>query len=131
MFESRGVWRAIFVFGGFDFFYRLLGRNNPVKPAAFGHGTEEKVCIAGEDRERGAEKITRGGGIGFLRFALLNLFHYFANVRIGRTYSCNGGWVLLKETKERDVRQIRGDADFNDVFRLMLFWRKFVPPETR
>lgn len=106
MFEGRGVWRAILVFGGFYFFYGLLGRNNPVKPAVFGHGAEEEVCVAGKDREGGAEKITRGGGVGFLSFALLDLVHYFANVLIGTTHACHRGWILLEETKERDVRQI-------------------------
>src|ERR1700746_3824079 len=81
------------------------------------------MCVAGEDWESGTEKITRSDGIGFLRLAFLDLFNHFVDVRVGRTKARERGCVLLDEAEERDVWETGRDADFNDGFRLMLFWR--------
>ena len=123
MLECWGVGWAIFVFRCLYFFAGFVGRNNPVKPAVFGHGAEEEVCIAGHNRESSAEKITCGDGIGFLRFAFLNLFNHFVDVRVGRTQTGDCRRILLDQAEERDVRQIGRYADFDNGFRLMLFRR--------
>jgi len=83
--KRGGVRRAVLVFGGFYFFAGFVGLNNPLKPASFGHGAEEEVRIAGKDWQGGAEKISCGGGVGLLRFPLLDLFHNFVEARVGRT----------------------------------------------
>jgi len=128
--EGGSVGRAVFVFGGFYFLAGFVGRNNPIKSAVFGHGAEEKVCVAGKDGESGTEKVSGGGGIGFLRFAFLDLFHHFINVRVGRAYTGDARRILLNQAKERDIRKIGGDADFNNGFRLM-FFRRVKLRETR
>ncbi len=79
--------------------------------------------VASEDGQRGPKKIAGGGWIGFLRFAFLNLFHHFIDVRVRGTNPGNSGRVLLDQAEERNVLQVRRDADFNESFRLMLFRR--------
>ena len=81
------------------------------------------MCVAGEDWESGTEEITSSNGIGFLRLAFLDLFNHFVDVRVGRTKARERRCVLLDEAEERDVWETGRDADFNDGFRLMLFWR--------
>ena len=95
--QRGSVRRAILVFGGFYFFAGFVGRNNPLKPASFGHGAKEEVCIPGEEWQRGAEKISSGGRVGFLRFAFLNLFRHFVQTGIGRAQASDGRRVLLDE----------------------------------
>jgi len=80
--KGGGVGRAVFVFGCFYFFAGFVGRNNPVKPAVFSHGAEEEVCVASQDRQRCAEEITGGDGIGLLCFAFLDQFNDFVDVRV-------------------------------------------------
>lgn len=80
--KGRGIGRAAFIFRCFYFFARFVGRNNPVKPAVFGHGAKEEVCVTGEDGQRGAEKITSGDGIGFLCLAFLDQLNHLVDVRV-------------------------------------------------
>ena len=123
--QRGSVWRTILVFGGFYFLAWFVGRNNPLKAASFGHGAEEEVRIVGEDWQSGTEKISGGGGVGFLRFAFLNLFRHFVQAGIGRAQTSDGGRVLLDQAEERDVLEIGWGANFDDCFRLMLFgWIK-------
>src|SRR6266481_6069375 len=56
--QRWGVRRAVFVFRRFYFFARFVGRNNPFKSAILCHRTKEEVCVAGEDRQGGTEKLT-------------------------------------------------------------------------
>jgi hypothetical protein len=123
--ERGGVGRAVFVFGGFYFFAGFVGRNNPLKPAAFGHGAEKEVCVASKDWQGGAKKISGREWIGLLRFAFLNQFRHFVHAGIGRAQTSDRRRVLLDQAEERNVRQIGRDANFDNRFRLMLFgWIK-------
>ena len=79
--------------------------------------------IACEDRESGAEKITCGGRIGLLRFAALNELHHLVDLRIRGAQASDGRPILLDKAEQRDVLKIRGNADFNNGFGLMLFRR--------
>jgi len=121
--KCRGVGRAVFVLGRLFLFARFVGRNNPFKSAIFGHGAEQEVRIAGEDRESGAEKITRGGGIGLLRFAALNQLHHLVDVGIRGAQAGDGRRILLDQAEQREVLKIGRDTDFNNSFGLMLFRR--------
>jgi len=58
-----------------------------------------------------------------LCLAFLDLFNRLVDVRIGRTKARDRRYVLLDEAEERNVREIGGDADFDNGFRLMFFWR--------
>ena len=123
--QRGSVRRAVFVFRGFYFFAGFVGRNNPLKPASFGHGAEKEVRVAGKDWQRSAEKISGGGRVGFLRFTFLNLFRYFVHAWIGRAQTSDGWCVLLDQTEKRDVPQIGRDAHFDNRFGLMLLrWIK-------
>lgn len=123
--KSGGIRRAILVFSGFYFFSRFVGRNNPLKPASFGHGTEEEVRIAREDWQGGAEKISGGGRVGFLRFAFLNLFRHFVQAGIRRAQTSDGRRVLLDQAEQWNALEVGWGANFDDRFRLMLFgWIK-------
>ena len=118
-----GVRRAVLVFGGFYFFARFVGRNNPLKPACFCHGGEEKTRIAGKDWQGGSEKISGSGRVGFLRFTFLNLFRHFVQAGIRRAQTSDALGVLLNQAEERDILEIAGNANFDNRFRLTLFWR--------
>ena len=123
--QRGSVRRAVFVFRGFYFFAGFVGRNNPLKPASFGHGAEKEVRVAGKDWQRGAEKISGGSGVGFLRFAFLNLVRYFVHAWIGRAQTSDRWCALLDQTKKRNVPQIRRDTHFDNRFGLMLLrWIK-------
>ena len=123
--QRGGVRRAVLVFGGFYFFAGFVGRNNPLKPAGFGHGAKEEVGIAGKHWQGGAKKISCGRRVGLLRFSFLDLFHNFVEARVGRTYPGDAGRILLKQAEERDVLKIGRDANFNNRFRLVFFgWIK-------
>ena len=123
MLEGGGVGRAVFVFRRFYFFAGFIGRDNPFKSAVFGHGAEEEVCVAGEDRESSAKKIRGGHRVGFLGFASLDQFNHLVEMRVGRTYAGDRGRILLDEASERDVFEIGWDTDFNNGFGLVFFRR--------
>ena len=97
--EGGGVGRAVFVFRRFCFFAGFVGRNYPFKSAVFGHGAEEEVCVAGEDRQRGTEKITRGNRIGFLRLAFLNQINHLTDVRVRGAQMSDCRRILLDKAE--------------------------------
>ncbi len=97
--EGGGVGRAVFVFRRFCFFAGFVGRNYPFKSAIFGHGAEEEVRVAGEDRQRGTEKITRGNRIGFLRLAFLNQINHLADVRVRGAQATDCRHILLDKAE--------------------------------
>jgi hypothetical protein len=121
--KRGGVGRAVLVFSGFYFFTGFVGRNNPLKPAGFGHGAEEEVRIAGQDRQGGTEKIGGGGGVGLLCFPFLDLFRNFVHAGLGRAQTSDRLRVLLDQAEERDVLKIGRDTNFDNRFRLMLLGR--------
>ena len=121
--KCGSVGRAVFVLGRLFLFARFVGRNNPFKPAVLGHGAEREMRIAREDRESGAEKISRGGRVGLLRFAALDQVHHLVDLRIRGAQASDGRPILLDKAEQRDVLKIGRDADFNYGFGLMLFRR--------
>jgi hypothetical protein len=96
--------------GGTVFFLRalfaaegLFGRNHPLKDAAFMDYALEEVSIAGNERERRAEKIRGVLSNSFLRLPTLNLVKKFSETRIRGTQPSDPRIALLNEAEQRHV----------------------------
>lgn len=79
------------------------------------------MTIAGDDGERGAQKIGSRDRVGLLRFAALNQFNDLVHVLVRRAKPGDRRSVLLDQAKQRNVGKIRGNADFDERFGLVLF----------
>lgn len=81
------------------------------------------MCVAGDERKRGAEQLCCVGGVGLLRFAALDLIGDFVEARVRIEQVVDGGTILLDEAEEWNVRKIRWEASFDEGFGLVLFGR--------